>query len=98
MRRCGNHPWRGLGPLKTPYRMKRSHLQPGERNMQKRPSRTSEIRLAALVAALSTTTLIAEQLRLSPRTADAHVRSIYRKLEVTSRAAATRAAIEHQLI
>jgi predicted ATPase/DNA-binding CsgD family transcriptional regulator len=40
-----------------------------------------------------TTTHIAEQLMISPRTADAHVRSIYRKLEVTSRAAATRAAI-----
>lgn len=45
-----------------------------------------------------TTTQIAEQLIVSPRTADAHVRSIYAKLEVTSRAAATRSAIEHQLI
>ena len=32
------------------------------------------------------------------RVFDAHVRSIYSKLEVTSRAAATRATIEHQLI
>jgi DNA-binding CsgD family transcriptional regulator len=41
---------------------------------------------------------IAQQLIMSPRTADAHLRSIYHKLEVTSRAAATRSAIEHQLI
>jgi DNA-binding NarL/FixJ family response regulator len=45
-----------------------------------------------------TTTQIAEQLTISPRTADAHLRSIYRKLAVTSRAAATRSAIEHKLI
>jgi non-specific serine/threonine protein kinase len=45
-----------------------------------------------------TTTQIAEQLMISPRTADAHLRSIYSKLAVTSRAAATRSAIEHKLI
>jgi non-specific serine/threonine protein kinase len=45
-----------------------------------------------------TTTHISEQLTISPRTVDAHVRSIYSKLEVTSRAAATRAAIEHKMI
>jgi len=45
-----------------------------------------------------TTTQIAQQLVVSPRTADAHLRSIYSKLEVTSRAAATRSAIERQLI
>jgi DNA-binding CsgD family transcriptional regulator len=57
-----------------------------------------EIEVLRLVTQELTTTHIAEQLMISPRTADAHVRSIYRKLEVTSRAAATRAAIEHQLI
>jgi DNA-binding NarL/FixJ family response regulator len=57
-----------------------------------------EIEVLRLVTQGLTTTHIAEQLIISPRTADAHVRSIYRKLEVTSRAAATRAAIEHQLI
>ena len=35
---------------------------------------------------------------ISPRTADAHLRSIYSKLGVTSRSAATRCAFEHQLI
>jgi DNA-binding NarL/FixJ family response regulator len=57
-----------------------------------------EIEALRLVTQGLTATHIAEQLIISPRTSDAHVRSIYRKLEVTSRAAATRAAIEHQLI
>lgn len=45
-----------------------------------------------------TTSQIAGRLTISPRTADAHLRSIYRKLAVTSRAAATRAALEYKLI
>jgi predicted ATPase/DNA-binding CsgD family transcriptional regulator len=57
-----------------------------------------EIEVLRLLTQGLTTTHIAEQLMISPRTADAHVRSIYSKLEVTSRAAATRSAIEHQLI
>jgi len=57
-----------------------------------------EIEVLRLLTQGLTTTHIAEQLMISPRTADAHVRSIYRKLEVTSRAAATRAAIEHKLV
>jgi len=57
-----------------------------------------EIEVLRLLTQGLTTTQIAEQLMVSPRTADAHVRSIYRKLEVTSRAAATRAAIEHKLV
>ncbi len=57
-----------------------------------------EIDVLRLVTQGLTTTQIAEQLIISPRTADAHLRSIYSKLAVTSRAAATRSAIEHQLI
>jgi non-specific serine/threonine protein kinase len=57
-----------------------------------------EIEVLRLVTQGLTTPRIAQQLIMSPRTADAHLRSIYSKLEVTSRAAATRSAIEHQLI
>jgi DNA-binding CsgD family transcriptional regulator len=57
-----------------------------------------EIEVLRLVSQGLTTTQIAQQLVISPRTADAHLRSIYSKLEVTSRAAATRSAIEHQLL
>jgi len=57
-----------------------------------------EIEVLRLVTQGLTTAQIARQLIMSPRTADAHLRSIYGKLEVTSRAAATRSAIEHRLI
>ncbi len=40
---------------------------------------------------------IAEKLVLSSRTVHSHISSIYRKLAITSRSAATRYAIEHHL-
>jgi DNA-binding NarL/FixJ family response regulator len=40
---------------------------------------------------------VAEQLVLSIRTVHAHLRSIYRKLDVHTRSAATRYAVEHDL-
>jgi DNA-binding CsgD family transcriptional regulator len=57
-----------------------------------------EIEVLRLVTLGLTSTQIAEQLMISPRTADAHLRSIYSKLGVTSRSAATRSAIEHKLV
>ena len=39
----------------------------------------------------------AEELVLSPRTVHTHLSSIYSKLGITSRSAATRYAIEHHL-
>lgn len=57
-----------------------------------------EVEVLRLLARGLTNAQIAEQLVISPRTVDAHLRSIYSKLAVTSRTAATRYAIEHQLI
>jgi DNA-binding NarL/FixJ family response regulator len=50
-----------------------------------------------LVAQALTDAQVAERLSLSPRTVGQHLRSIYNKLGVNSRAAATRFAFEHGL-
>lgn len=57
-----------------------------------------EVDVLRLVAQGLTDTYIAEQLVISPRTVNNHLTSIYSKLQVSSRAAATRYAIEHQLV
>jgi DNA-binding NarL/FixJ family response regulator len=41
---------------------------------------------------------VAEQLVISPRTVNWHLTSIYSKLQVSSRSAATRYAIEQHLV
>jgi len=40
---------------------------------------------------------VAKNLYISPRTVSQHLRSVYGKLDVSSRSAATRFAIEHNL-
>ncbi len=56
-----------------------------------------EVEVLRLLAGGMTDLQIAEKLVLSPRTVHAHTSSIYSKLGVTSRSAATRYAIEHGL-
>jgi predicted ATPase/DNA-binding CsgD family transcriptional regulator len=56
-----------------------------------------EVAVLRLVAMGGTNAQVARKLFLSIRTVDAHLRTIYRKLGVTSRTAATRFAIEHGL-
>ena len=51
-----------------------------------------------LVAQGMTNQQVAEQLIISPRTVNTHLTSIYGKIGVTSRSAATRYAIEHKLV
>jgi DNA-binding NarL/FixJ family response regulator len=58
---------------------------------------TREMEVLRLVAQGLTDAQVAEQLVISPRTVNAHLTSIYSKLGVPSRTAATRYAIEHQL-
>ena len=57
-----------------------------------------EMEVLRLVTLGLTYAQIAEQLIISPRTADAHLRSIYGKLGVNSRNAATRIALEQKLV
>jgi predicted ATPase/DNA-binding CsgD family transcriptional regulator len=56
-----------------------------------------EVEVLGLVAEGLTSAQVAHRLFLSPRTVEAHLASIYHKLGVTSRAAATRFALEHGL-
>jgi DNA-binding NarL/FixJ family response regulator len=56
-----------------------------------------EVEVLRLIARGLTYAQIAEQLVISPRTVDAHLRSVYDKLGVRSRHAATRYALEHHL-
>jgi len=56
-----------------------------------------EIEVLGLVASGMSSPRIAKELYLSPRTVEAHITSIYHKIGVSSRSAATRFALEHNL-
>jgi DNA-binding CsgD family transcriptional regulator len=56
-----------------------------------------EIEVLHLVAAGLTNAQVAKQLVISPRTVQTHLSSIYHKLDISSRSAATRYAIKHGL-
>ncbi|MFN0154792.1 MAG: ATP-binding protein [Gaiella sp.] len=58
---------------------------------------TRELEVLALVAEGRTDADVAERLVVSLRTVHAHLRSVYRKLDVHTRSAATRYALEHGL-
>ena len=57
-----------------------------------------EVEVLRLVAQGFTDAQVAEQLVISPRTVNWHLTSIYSKLGVSSRCAATRYALEHRLV
>ena len=57
-----------------------------------------EVEVLQLVAQGLTNEEVAERLVISPRTVDTHLTSIYSKIGVSSRSAATRYAMEHHLI
>jgi predicted ATPase/DNA-binding CsgD family transcriptional regulator len=57
-----------------------------------------ELEVLRLVAAGLTDTRIAERLVISPRTVNKHLTTIYSKLGVNSRTAATRYALDHKLL
>jgi DNA-binding NarL/FixJ family response regulator len=57
-----------------------------------------ELEVLRLVAQGLTDAQVAEQLIISPRTVNGHLRSIYNKLDVTSRTAAVHFAVTHGLV
>ena len=57
-----------------------------------------EVEVLRLVARGLADREVATRLVISPHTVHAHLRAIYRKLEVTSRHAATRWALDHHLV
>jgi predicted ATPase/DNA-binding CsgD family transcriptional regulator len=57
-----------------------------------------QVEVLRLVARGLTDKRIAERLTISPRTVNVHVHAIYKKLEITSRSAATRYAVEQHLV
>src|SRR4029079_17025915 len=72
---------------------------PAPRARQSRPGGLSgrEIELRRLAADGQTAGEIATQLFISSRTAEHHIQNIYTKIGVSSRAAATRWAVKHQV-
>jgi DNA-binding NarL/FixJ family response regulator len=57
-----------------------------------------EVEVLRVVAEGLTNGQVAERLVISPRTVDTHLTSIYGKIGVSSRSAATRYAIDHHLV
>jgi DNA-binding CsgD family transcriptional regulator len=57
-----------------------------------------EVEILRLLAGGLTYAEIAQELIISPHTVNAHLRTIYGKLGVTSRSAATRFAVEQHLV
>lgn len=70
---------------------------PGEQPSYPHDLTTREVEVLLLMALGWTNAQIAEQLVISPRTVNSHLTSIYRKIQVSSRAAATRYVLEHHL-
>ena len=57
-----------------------------------------EVEVLQLVTQGWTDVQVADKLVISPRTVQGHLRSIYNKINVSSRSAATRYAVEHKLV
>jgi DNA-binding NarL/FixJ family response regulator len=78
------------------------HLSPTESPVSSTPGPAElsprEVEVLGLVAEGLTNAQVAQRLFLSPRTVQRHLNSIYHKLGVSSRTAATRFAIEHGLL
>jgi DNA-binding CsgD family transcriptional regulator/tetratricopeptide (TPR) repeat protein len=90
------------GPVMLPELLPTSQpaAPPAEKSLPSNPDGLTarEVEVLRLVAQGFTSAQIAEQLVIGLATVNFHVRSIYSKLGVSSRSAATRYAIEHNLV
>jgi non-specific serine/threonine protein kinase len=86
------------GPGNTNTHYAGSSALPNSGNPQSDDLTRREVEVLQLIAGGLTAAQAADQLCLSTRTVQAHVRSIYTKLGVTSRSAVTRYAVEHGLV
>jgi predicted ATPase/DNA-binding CsgD family transcriptional regulator len=80
------------------YALMREQAAPATSDATASPLSARETEITALVAEGFTNPEVAQKLYLSPRTVGQHLRSIYRKLGVSSRAAAVREAIDRRLV
>jgi predicted ATPase/DNA-binding CsgD family transcriptional regulator len=76
----------------------REQAEPSSHNKYPAGLTAREVEVLRLVAAGYPDARIASELVLSPRTVNAHLRSIYGKLGVSSRSAATRYAFEQKIV
>jgi predicted ATPase/DNA-binding CsgD family transcriptional regulator len=85
------------GPVKLPT--PEPSLAPPAKSVPTYPDDLTarEVEVLRLLAQGLTDAQIAAQLVISPRTVNTHLTSIYSKIQVSSRSAATRYSIEHQL-
>jgi predicted ATPase/DNA-binding CsgD family transcriptional regulator len=94
-----SHAYSARGPA-GPVQPVRTMLKPALKGMASSyPAGLTarEVAVLRLVAEGMTDVQVAQRLMLSPRTVSTHLRSIYNKLCINSRTAATRFAIEHHL-
>ena len=75
----------------------RSHSSPSSEPEHPAGLTSREIEVLGLVSSGMSSPRIAKELYLSPRTVETHITSIYHKIGVSSRSAATRFALEHNL-
>jgi predicted ATPase/DNA-binding CsgD family transcriptional regulator len=92
--------WYALSKGKPSKRLPPTRSQPEVSSTPEHPGGLSprEVEVLGLVAEGLTNAQVAQRLFLSPRTVQRHLNSIYHKLGASSRAAATRFAIEHDLL
>jgi len=85
------------GPVTIPAPAPSSTLQAKSAPTYSNDLTAREVEVLRLLAQGLTDAQIADQLVISPRTVNTHLTAIYGKIQVSSRSAATRYAIEHQL-